>query len=70
MSEQITYELVAYNRDGDVIAQATSNIDFDDVVSESDHLQEAVDSYLEFDSEPDYDSMAKHERMVQAGEVA
>ena len=69
MSEQITYELVAYNRDGDVIAQSTSNIDFNDVVSDADNLQEEVDSYTGYGSEPDYDSIVKHERMVEAGEV-
>ena len=69
MSEQVTYELVAYNRDGEVIAQSTSNIDFNDVVSDADNLQEEVDGYLGYDREPDYDSMAKHERIMEAEEV-
>lgn len=61
-TKNIRYELLAIDDDTDeVIARATSYIDVDDVVSESEHIADQVDEHLhdEFNEEQDFDSMAK-----------
>lgn len=66
------YELIATDSDGDMIARVEAE-SLDSVLEQSHKIEHAVTDYhtAEFydHSEPDYDEMAKEDRMAEAGEL-